>query len=93
MSSQTRKGKRINTENLPFQTLLFSSCYVDIESTNTVFFWFKNKYQKKKKEKNNSFLAPSKKYIMFEKFKDELKSSKNILNEIKKKLELLRNKK
>ena len=30
---------------------------------------------------------------MFEKFKDELKSSKNILNEIKKKLELLRNKK
>ena len=93
MSSQTRKGKRINTENLPFQTLLFSSCYVDIESTNTVFFWFKNKYQKKKKAKNNSFLAPSKKYIMFEKFKDELKSSKNILNEIKKKLELLRNKK
>ena len=93
MSSQTRKGKRINTENLPFQTLLFSSCYVDIESTNTVFFWFKNKYQKKKKAKNNSFLAPSKKYIMFEKFKDELKSSKNILNEIKKKQELLRNKK
>ena len=38
MSSQTRKGKRINTENLPFQTLLFSSCYVDIESTDTVFF-------------------------------------------------------
>ena len=30
---------------------------------------------------------------MFEKFKDELKSLKNILNEIKKKLELLRNKK
>ena len=30
---------------------------------------------------------------MFEKFKDELKSLKNILNEIRKKLELLRNKK
>ena len=30
---------------------------------------------------------------MFEKFKDELKSLKNILNEIKKKLELSRNKK
>ena len=35
------------------------------------------------------FLAPSKKYIMIEKFKDELKDSKNMLNKIEE-LELLR---
>ena len=35
-------------------------------------------------------LAPSKKYTMIEGFKDELKGFQNILNEIKKKLKLLR---
>ena len=35
------------------------------------------------------FLAHSKKYIMIEKFKDELKDSKNMLNKIEE-LELLR---
>ena len=35
------------------------------------------------------FLAPPKKYIMIEKFKDELKDSKNMLNKIEE-LELLR---
>ena len=67
--------------------LLFSSSYVDIESTNPVFSDLMNKYeqaQKERKAKNTSFLTPSKKYIMVEEFKDELKSFKNILNEIKK---------
>ena len=35
-------------------------------------------------------LTPSKKYVMIEEFKDRIKGLKNILNEIKKKLELLR---
>ena len=67
--------------------LLFSSSYVDIESTNPVFSDLMNKYeqaQKERKAKNTSFLTPSKKYIMVEEFKVELKSFKNILNEIKK---------
>ena len=32
----------------------------------------------------NNSLAPSKKYIMIEEFKDKLRDLKNILNEIKK---------
>ena len=39
---------------------------------------------KRKKSKNVFFLAPSKKYTMIEEFKDELRSLRNILNEIKK---------
>ena len=39
---------------------------------------------KERKAKTPSFLAPSKKYIMIEEFKDELRDLKNILNEIKK---------
>ena len=53
MSSQARKEKSNNTGNLPLGTLLFSSSYVDIESTNTVFSDLINKYkqvQKKKKK-------------------------------------------
>ena len=59
MSSQARKEKSNNTGNLPLGTLLFSSSYVDIESTNTVFSDLINKYKqvpkKKKKAKNTSF--------------------------------------
>ena len=40
--------------------------------------------RKERKAKTPSSLAPSKKYIMIEKFKDELRDLKNILNEIKK---------
>ena len=93
MSCQTRKGKSNNARNLPYLTTLeHSSIYVDIESTNTVFSDLMNKYKqvpKERKAKNTSFLTPPKKYIMIEEFKDELKSLKNILNEIEK-LELLR---
>ena len=58
MSSQARKEKSNNTGNLPFGTLLFSSSYVDIESTNTVFSDLINKYKQVPKEikaKNSSF--------------------------------------
>ena len=88
MSCQTRKGKSNNARNLPYLTTLeHSSIYVDIESTNTVFSDLMNKYKqvpKERKAKNTSFLTPPKKYIMIEEFKDELKSLKNILNEIEK---------
>ena len=39
---------------------------------------------KKRKAKTSSLLAPSKKYIMIEDFKDELRGLKNILHDIKK---------
>ena len=39
---------------------------------------------KERKAKTPSFLVPSKKYTMIEEVKDELRSLKNILNEIKK---------
>ena len=51
MSSQARKEKSNNTGNLPLGTLLFSSSYVDIESTNTVFSDLINKYKQVQKEK------------------------------------------
>ena len=46
MSSQARKEKSNNTGNLHFGTLLFSSSYVDIESTDIVFSDLMNKYKK-----------------------------------------------
>ena len=51
MSSQARKEKSNNTGNLPLGTLLFSSSYVDIESTNTVFSDLINKNKQVPKEK------------------------------------------
>ena len=39
---------------------------------------------KERKAKTPSFLVPSKKYIMIEEFKAELRDLKNVLNEIKK---------
>ena len=51
MSSQARKEKSNNTGNLPLGTLLFSSSYVDIESTNTVFSDLIKKYRQVPKEK------------------------------------------
>ena len=80
MSSQARKEKSNNTGNLPLGTLLFSSSYVDIESTNTVFSDLINKYKqvpKEKKSKKYLFLTHSNNYIMIEEFKDELKLKKH----------------
>ena len=70
--------------NLPSRTPLFLSSYVDIECTSAES--LRNKYKlfgtKSKQTANLSTL--SKKYLMIKEFKDELKSLKNILNEIKK---------
>ena len=95
MSYQARKGKSNNARNLSYLTTLehcFFHQFMLISNQQTVFSDLMNKYKqvpKERKAKNTSFLTPPKKYIMIEEFKDELKSFKNILNEIEK-LELLR---
>ena len=76
------------------------SSWIDTESTDTFFSDLENEYKlfgtKSKQTVNFSNipkipfpLTPSKKYIMIEKFKDELKDLENISNKIKE-LELLR---
>ena len=65
--------------NLPFGALLFAESLTKI-SKQTVNF--------SNIPKKPFPLTPSKKYLLIEEFKDELKSLKNIFNEIKK-LELL----
>ena len=91
LSVKERKAK-FNTDDLIFRkesnlssgTLLSLSCYVDIEYNFAES--LRNKYKPfgtNSKRAINS-LAPSKKYIMMEEFKDELRGLKNILNEIKK---------
>ena len=89
--------------SLPSGTLLSLSSYVNIGRSSAEYNSAEsltNKYKlfgtKSKQIVNFSSipkipfpLTPSKKYIMIEEFKDELKSLRNILNE-RKKLELLR---
>ena len=84
--------------SLPSGTLLSLSSYVDIERSSAEYNSAEsltNKYKlfgtKSKQIVNFSSipkipfpLTPSKKYIMIEEFKDELKSLRNILNERKK---------
>ena len=91
MSSLTKKERKIkfNTDDLIFRKKSNLSSYFDIEYNSAES--LTNKYElfgTKSKRTINS-LAPSKKYIMIEKFKDELGDLKNILNEINKKLEPL----
>ena len=80
--------------NLPSGTLLYLSNYVDIEcgsaeyntaeSLTNKYKLFKTKSKQTINFSNIPFsLTPSKKYIIIEAFKDELKSLKNILNETK----------
>ena len=86
MSSQEKKEKSNNTGNSPFGTTIFIKlCWYWINEPR--FSDLMNKYkqaQKERKAKNTSFLTPSKKCIIVEEFKDELKSFKSILNETKK---------
>ena len=70
--------------NLPSGTLLFLSSYVDIEYNSAESLTNKYKLFGTKSKRTINSLAPSKKYIMIEEFKDELRDLKNILNEIKK---------
>ena len=83
LSTKERKEK-FNTDDLIFRKKSKLSSYVDIEYNSAES--LTNKYKPfgtKSKQTINS-LAPSKKYIMTKEFKDELRDSKNILNEIKK---------
>ena len=70
--------------NLPSATLLSLSSYVDIEYNFAKSLTNKYKLFGTKSKQTINFLAPSKKYMMIEEFKDELRDLKNILNEIKK---------
>ena len=69
--------------NLPSGTLLSLSSYVDIEYNSAESLTNKYKLFGTKSKRTINSLTPSKKYIMTEKFKDELRGLKNILNEIK----------
>ena len=64
--------------------LLSLSSYVDIEYNSAESLTNKYKLFGTKSKRTINSLAPSKKYIMIEEFKDELRDLKNILNEIKK---------
>ena len=96
LSIKERKAK-FNTDdlifrkksNLPFETLLSLSSYVDFEYSSAESLTNKYKLFRTKSKQTINSLAPSKKYIMVEEFKDKLRDLKNILNEIKK-LEPLR---
>ena len=60
------------------------SSYVDTEYNSAESLTNKYKLFGTKSKRTINSLAPSKKYIMIEEFKDELRDLKNILNEIKK---------
>ena len=88
LSTKERKAK-FNNDDLIFRKKSNLSSYFDSEYNSAES--LKNKYElfgTKSKRTINS-LAPSKKYIMTEKFKDELGDLRNILNEINKKLKPL----
>ena len=76
----------LNQQTLFFSDLMNKFKQVPKKSSSLRLF----KKSKERKAKNLSFLAPSKKYILIEEFTDEIKGLKNILNETKKKLDLLR---
>ena len=74
---------RKKKSNLPFWTLLSLSSYVDIEHNSAESLTNKYKLLGTKSKRTIISLAPSKKYVMIEEFKDELRGLKNTLNEIK----------
>ena len=90
LSTKERKAK-FNTDdlifrkesNLPFGTLLSLSSFVNIEYNSAESLTNKYKLFRTKSKRTINSLAPSKKYIMIEEFKDELRDLKIILNEIK----------
>ena len=90
--NKRKKSTKFNTNyqifrkesNLPSGTLLSLSSYFDIEYNSAESLTNKYKLFGTKSKRTINSLAPSKKYIMIEEFKDELRDLKNILNEIKK---------
>ena len=87
MSSQSTKERKakFNTDDLTFRKKSNLSGYFDIEYNSAESLTIKYKLFGTKSKRTINILAPSKKYIMIEEFKDEVKDLKNILNEIKKK--------
>ena len=82
LSTKERKAK-LNTDDLIFRKKSKLSSYVDIEYNSAESLTNKYKLLGTKSKRAINSLASSKKYIMIEEFKDELKDLKNILNEIK----------
>ena len=83
LSTNKRKAK-FNTDNMIFRKKSNLSSYGDIEYNSAESLTNKYKLFGTKSKQTINSLAPSKKYIMIEEFKDELRDLKNILNEIKK---------
>ena len=82
LSTKGRKAK-FNTDDLIFRKKSNSSSYVDIEYNSADSLTNKYKLFGTKSKRTINSLAPSKKHIMMEEFKDELRGLKNILNGIK----------
>ena len=73
LSAKKRKEKFRKESNLPSRALLFLSNYFDIEYKSAES--LTNKYKLLETKSKMSFsLAPSKKYVLIEKFKNELRS-------------------
>ena len=83
LSTKQRKAK-FNTDDLIFRKNSRLSSDFDIEYNFAESLTSKYKIFGTKSKRTINSLAPSKKYIMIEEFKDELRGLKNILNEIKK---------
>ena len=83
LSTKERKAK-FKTDYLIFRKKSNLSSFFDIEYSSAESLTNKYKLFRTKSKRTINFLAPSKKYIMIEEFKDELRDLKNILNEIKK---------
>ena len=86
MPSQSRKERKaeFNTDDLILRKKSNLSRYVDIEYSSAESLTNKYKLFETRSKQTINSLPPSKKYIMIEEFKDELRDLKNILNEIKK---------
>ena len=83
LSTKEKKAK-FNTNDLVFRKNSNLSSYFDIEYNSAESLTNKFKLFGTKSKWTINSLAPSKKYIMIEAFKDKLRDLKNILNEIKK---------
>ena len=93
LSTKERKGK-FNTDDLIFRKKSNFSSYFGIKYNSAESLTNKYKLLGTKSKLTINSLAPLKKYIMIEKFKDEIRDLKNILNEMKKTgtIERIRNK-
>ena len=83
LSTKERKAK-FNTDDLIFRKKSNLPSYFNIECNSAESFTNKYKLFGTKSKRTTNSLATSKKYIMIEEFKAELRDLKNILNKIKK---------